>query len=309
MISCDICGKTFNYNCQLMRHLEKKFPCQQRNVTTTPTQEENDKQCMYCQKILSTPYTLIRHEKTCKMKEDDVRQLENQLEKDVSLEPDTNVCRFCNKNFFNRRNLKRHDGVCKSKKEYKNALMEEIDARTTTINNTTNNTTNNNTTNNNTTNNNTTNNNTTINIFNNTMDWNDTRAMVELLEQIIPLESIKYYTRTGDVAVSLGDIARKYYEHNDSVQCTNLKTNTVKCRENGKFISRDADYVNTQNIEPMIHRVQDATYDGVLVPNIDDYDKLDRLTRQDKLTKEERSFLRKVLDEQKRAMHRTTIEG
>lgn len=141
------------------------------------------------------------------------------------------------------------------------------------------------------------------------MDWNDRKAMVELLEQIIPLDSIKYYTRSGDVAVSLGDIARKYYEHNDSVQCTNLKTNTVKCRENGKFISRDADYVNTHNIEPMIHRVQDANEDGVLVPNINDYDRLDNLTSKvaDALTRDERAFFRKVLDEQKRATHRMTI--
>ena len=114
-----MCGKEFNYDCQLVRHLGKKFPCK-------PKPKKEEYQCVYCQKVLSTPYTLIRHDRTCKMKEDDVRQLENQLEKDVSLEPDTNVCRFCNKNFFNRGNLKRHDGVCKSKKEYKNALMEEI---------------------------------------------------------------------------------------------------------------------------------------------------------------------------------------
>jgi hypothetical protein len=119
MVSCDICGKEFNYDCHLVRHLGKKFPCKPK-----PKKEEH--QCVYCQKVLSTPYTLIRHDRTCKMKEDDVRQLEMQLEKDVSLEPDTNVCRFCNKNFFNRRNMKRHDGVCKSKKEYKNVLMEEI---------------------------------------------------------------------------------------------------------------------------------------------------------------------------------------
>ena len=53
----------------------------------------------------------------------------------------------------------------------------------------------------------------------------------------------------------------------------------MKCRENGKFISRDEDYVNTHNLEPMIHRVQDAKNDGVLVPNIYDYKKLDNLRR------------------------------
>lgn len=299
MISCDICGKTFNYNCHLMRHLEKKFMC---HPPTKKTQEE----CMYCKKTLSTQYTLKRHERICKMKDDNVRQLENQLKKNISIEPDSVVCRFCKNNYYNRCNLKRHENVCKSKEAYKNMLMEEMDAKTTT-----NNITNNNTTNN-TTNNNTTNNHTTINniIFNKTMDWNDTKAMVELLEQIIPTDSIKYYTRTGDIAVSLGDIARKYYEHNDSVQCTNLKTNTVKCRENGKFISRDADYVNAHNIEPMIHKVQDANYEGVSVPNIADYNRLDNLTRQDKLTRDDRVFLRKVLDEQKRAMHRmrSTVE-
>lgn len=211
------------------------------------------------------------HYKRCKMKDDDVRRLENQLNKDVTIDPYASVCRFCNKNYFNRGNLRRHDVVCKSKREYKNALLKENDATTT-------------------------------------IDWNDRRGMMELLERIVPLNSIKHYTRTGNVAVSLGDIARKYYEHNDSVRCTNLKSNTVRCRENGRFISRDADYVNTHNIEPIIHRVQDASDGGVMVPNIDEYNRLDKITRKDAnaLTRDDRVFLRKVLDEQKRATHRTT---
>lgn len=303
MIFCDICRKEFRYNYLLIRHLERKVPCQpplDENIENTKKKHE----CEFCMKKLSTAQRLGTHEDVCRGKRDIVRQLEMQLCRDVVIDPESNACRFCKKEFCNKKSLNRHDSVCKSKNEYKQVLMEEMEAKGLTINNTTNNNNSHNTTNNTT-------NNTTINnvIFNNTMDWNDREAMMELLEQIIPLDSIKHYTRTGDVAVSLGDIARKYYEHTDSVRCTNLKTNTVKCRENGKFITRDADYVNAHNIETMIHRVQDASDEGVLVPNIDEYGRLDGLIRQDigALSRDERGFLKKVFDEQKRASHRVTV--
>ena len=314
MISCDVCGKEFEYSYLLIRHLERKIPCHppiqiKKQENKEPVRPKYE--CKYCMKTLSSAQRFRIHKDVCNMMKDSVRQLEIQLCRDVVIEPESKTCRFCEKDFYNRRNMKRHDSVCKSKNEYRQMLMEEMEAKGLTINNTTNNNNSHNTTNNTTNNNTTNNNNTMINnvIFNNTMDWNDREAMMELLEQIIPLDSIKHYTRTGDVAVSLGDIARKYYEHTDSVRCTNLKTNTVRCRENGKFITRDADYVNAHNIETMIHRVQDASDEGVLVPNIDEYGRLDGLIRQDigALSRDERGFLKKVFDEQKRASHRVTV--
>ena len=122
MIGCDICGKTFVH---LMRHLEKKFPCQPSSNECVPTQVQCDRQCIHCQKILSTYYALKRHIPSCKMKDDDIRQLEDKLKKNVTLDPNGKTCRFCGKEYYNRRNMTRHYSVCKSKEEYKRKLMEE----------------------------------------------------------------------------------------------------------------------------------------------------------------------------------------
>lgn len=288
VMKCEICEKEFNFNCHLARHLERKLPCRQTENKETrvgaPDIEHN--QCEYCHKKLSTPYRLRTHAERCGMMNDAVRILEIKLSKDVSLNPTSTRCRFCKKNFARMDNLRRHDERCKEKEKYRIRLLKVTRGgrcmpgrlNISVTNNV---------------------------IFNNNMDWNDMHAMRKLLDQLIPLGDIKKYTKTGNVAMSLGDIARVYYSHNDSIEYSNIKSKTMKCRENGVFVSRDADYVNIHNIEPMIHRVQDADDVGHEIPNIDDYGRLDRLTRLDDkmLTREDREFIRMVLDEQKRATH------
>lgn len=282
MIYCDTCKKGFSYTYLLLKHLERKTPCKLtapviKNRETTSLKHGK---CQYCHKHISRPGRLRSHEQVCKLKDDKVRRLEIQLNKNVCLDPDSKKCRFCDTTLYNVNSLRRHDKICKYKDQYMMNLAEEC--RPMSVNITVNNTT-----------------------INNTIDWNDLRGMRELLEQLLTPEQIQNMTRTGDVAISLGNIARVYYSHTDSVVCTNLRSNIMRCRENGTVVSHNADYVSSCNIEPMIHRVQDTDDMGHKIPNIDEYHMLDRLTRVShmSLSKEQKIFLKNVMDEQKNATY------
>jgi hypothetical protein len=235
--------------------------------------------CQYCNKHITRISRLRSHEDGCKFRCDDVRKLEIDLRKNVVIDPSSRKCRFCDRTLSDIKSLRRHHKICKHREQYRMSLLEECrPVTTTTINNI------------------------TVNTF---IDWNDLRGMRELLEQLLSPEQIQRMTRSGDVAISLGNIARVYYSHTDSVVCTNLRSNTLKCRENGIVVSHNADYVNSYNIEPMIHRVQDTDELGHKIPNIDEYNKLDQLTRTPvpKLTKEQKMFLKSVMEEQKNATY------
>lgn len=249
-----------------------------KEVKNTKKIQEHDR-CEYCHKKMSTVYRLNTHRSSCGMRNDIVRVLEMRLSRTVALDPTSTRCRFCDRQFSRVDNLHRHDAACKEKEEYKMELLREIHGeryvpkRSANV------------------------------VFDDAMDWNDTRAIRRLLAHLIPLSDIKKYTKTGDVSVSMGDIARMYYTHNDSVDFANTRVKDVRCRENGAFVTRDSDYVIRHVIEPMIHRVQDACDVGIEIPNIDEYGRLDRLLRLDAghMSREDREFVRKVLEEQRRA--------
>lgn len=278
---CEVCNKGFAYEYLLEKHKKRKIPCK-------PENNANDNlRCEYCNHVSSTTFRLQTHKKICKMQDDNVRKLEMKLCKMVVLDPNSKTCRFCARSFFNLNNLHRHDKVCKEKETYRLSLLKENKATSTagipsstTIQNI------------------------TVNI-NNSIDWNDSMGMREILVQLLPPEKVIRLTRNGDVANSLGNIARVFYSHTDSVICTNLRSNILKCRENGIIVSKNADFVSSQNIEPMIHRVQETDELGLKIPNIDEYNRLDRLTRipYSDLTKEQKILLRNVLDEQKAATY------
>ena len=301
MIFCDTCKKGFEYNYLLRNHLLRKIPCKppvtcvQSKNTREPLKQQSEplkqqseplkqqsSKCRYCHKYISRAGRLQNHERLCKLKEDAVRKLEIRLNKKVSLDPESRRCRFCDITLFNVNSLRRHDALCKHKEQYRLVLLSEFPPIPVTIQNITFNTT-----------------------INNTIDWNDSKSMRELLERLLTPEQIQRMTRTGDVAISLGNIARVYYSHTDSVVCTNLRSNMMRCRENGTIVSHNADYVSYHNIEPIIHRVQDTDELGHKIPNIDDYNMLDQLTRVPvpDLTKNQKIFLKSVMDEQKNASY------
>jgi hypothetical protein len=81
-----------------------------------------------------------RHELSCKLKDDPIRQLEIEHEIDPELPENKNECRFCNLIFARTDALNTHTKSCKDRKEYhKNLLIYK-----NTIQNQTNNITNNN---------------------------------------------------------------------------------------------------------------------------------------------------------------------
>ena len=88
----------------------------------------NKLQCEYCNRILSRKDSLIRHKKTCKMKDmddfinsiDDVNIVffqqnidlpkENKIEQEKKFE-----CEYCNRKFSRKYNLQRHQPICDRK--------------------------------------------------------------------------------------------------------------------------------------------------------------------------------------------------
>lgn len=121
---------------------------------------KNSNACQYCNKIFSRINNKNVHEKTCKLKDDEIINLEIQCKVKYTFK-DPNTCRFCKSNYSCKRNLTRHLAICEKKQHYKlfleNKLKNIQSQAVTTINNNSNN---NLTTNNN----NCTTNNTTINV-------------------------------------------------------------------------------------------------------------------------------------------------
>ena len=63
---CYNCGKNFKDEAHLDQHKKRKTPCLIREVP--PDQINNPNRCIFCNKILSKKEHLIRHVKTCKIK-------------------------------------------------------------------------------------------------------------------------------------------------------------------------------------------------------------------------------------------------
>ena len=164
MVNCDRCGKKFDWQYLLDKHLARKFPCKEQNPPmmeqNPPTMEDfppkmedfpprmeqipprmedfpprKGKQCEYCLDYFTR---LDKHR--CKLEYDGIRILERQL----NIKPDfipKDKCRFCNIEIGRSDHLARHFSRCSKKREYKEELEKKISDQNTaqTINNTTNN--------------------------------------------------------------------------------------------------------------------------------------------------------------------------
>ena len=123
----------------MKRHLAGKRPCtetieEQANQNEAYQELENFNEkvksngvrlkCKYCEKELTTSSNRIRHEKVCKIKEDDIYQLEEELGLAHKRSESKTICVFCKKEFVNNGSASRHIKGCKSKETYEKKLKE-----------------------------------------------------------------------------------------------------------------------------------------------------------------------------------------
>jgi hypothetical protein len=182
---------------------------------------------------------LIEHKEKCLLKNDCVRLLEIQLNKNVVLDFNSTVCRFCNKNFGRKDSLHRHDNNCKYKKQYRTSLLNDVERTIPKGNITINNYTTNNTVNNTVTNN--------LNIMNYDHDY----AHVTIDDIIKCLKISK--EKREDAIQSLGRFIRNSDINDKSLIVTNLRGKSVKAYEDGKYVTKDAKHA-------ISHRGQEAAY-------------------------------------------------
>ena len=167
MSKCKNCCKEFKYQWCLDRHLRRKIPCKQNVSIATDNMSNIDKnlpntndiyehtndelsntnkkslKCNYCNKDFGRTFELNKHiEKSCKEKDDFVRNLEIMLNIPYPDNIKNTQCRFCKFVYSERWSLTKHDKKCKIKQDYKAQLEAKLKEKTTTplpVNQTTNN--------------------------------------------------------------------------------------------------------------------------------------------------------------------------
>lgn len=131
VMKCERCQVDFKYASLFARHQARKTLCEKVDKCET---------CKYCKRPLISKKTKSRHEQLCKYKDDHVRNLELELEIDVTYNYSNDTCRFCDK-VMRPNNLLRHECACKAKEIYKTKLQNMLRAYNkkstgnTTINN------------------------------------------------------------------------------------------------------------------------------------------------------------------------------
>jgi len=251
MVSCDLCGKGFHFNCHLEKHLSRKFPCfshmkpnngntHLENETTPHLNKQgDDKFCKFCQKSHVKPKL---HANTCNMKEDEIRCLEIKLKKDVHL-THNNSCRFCLSAFSRADKIKSHYKCCGKRKEYLVELKNQCTSKKREHHHTTNIYNNNNTTINN--------NNQTyvINWSNENFSHIKPNQLVDILKKCVldgcPKRFFSEFPRLAHTG-----------EHRN-VSLTNVRGECVDVYEDGKYIKMDKDAVMEDAAKRMIYCLDD----------------------------------------------------
>ena len=99
MVNCNNCDKYFKTNWHLQRHINKKIHCikkKPKDPEKKPKDPEkkpkdpiekskNPNNCNWCKKLFTTKNILQKHLKTCKMKNDEIRNLEIQTNTEFTL--------------------------------------------------------------------------------------------------------------------------------------------------------------------------------------------------------------------------------
>jgi hypothetical protein len=191
--------------------------------------------CKYCHKSITRKCRLYDHEGTCKMKYDDIRMLEIELDKKVKFDHESVSCRFCHNGFCNVKSRRRHEVTCREKLEYKQKLLNERSSRVLQ-------------------------NNSRKLVFNidnsaiidhNIMNYEHNYSHVSI-EDI--LKCLKLSTeKNEDVLSSLVRFIRYVDKNDKSIIVTNMRGKMVKAFEDGQYVSKDARHA-------ISHRGQEAAY-------------------------------------------------
>ncbi len=75
---CDSCEKVFRTPIELQRHKNRKTPCLIKEISED--QKLNPNRCIFCNKIFSKKSNLIKHHKGCKIKNIDVKIIDENIE-------------------------------------------------------------------------------------------------------------------------------------------------------------------------------------------------------------------------------------
>ena len=124
MLQCERCKEEFQYPSQLIRHMNKKIPCEELFLETTPMFE-----CSFCKKPWNTLKQQHRHESRCNFKDDYVRHLERQMCAIPAYAYNPAMCRFCTKEMCPK-HVVRHEKSCKMKAEHQKELEAQRIAKT-----------------------------------------------------------------------------------------------------------------------------------------------------------------------------------
>ena len=261
--TCHKCNKLFDMPWMLRRHLDRKYPCVIEPIQSEITQNDsqiaqNDSQnrqeladasdscnfCVFCNKKFSRIANKKRHEKVCKMKDNELWNLEKQCNLTHKyLKGQT--CPYCDEIFSSRSNLCRHVKLCKEKENYKQSLikLKATKEQTAIITNNNQVTNNNNTVNNNQVS-------TSTDSFNNNQINNTTNVIMiggEYKKGHMPIERVlKMYleNRTESSYNVMGvaaELAKKYHEmlyevpENRNCVIQHERSSVAKIFENGSW--------------------------------------------------------------------------
>ena len=153
MNECIRCGKCFRDQYNLGRHLSRTKPCEEKpkvvicssikqidhsGLNLPPNSAQiNTFNCEFCFQSFHKNSNKTRHLKTCKSKEDPIRQLEIELEITPVIPECKTECRFCNKVLSRIDTLNKHN--CKERGDYHQNLLKQKEKGKSVINNVTNN--------------------------------------------------------------------------------------------------------------------------------------------------------------------------
>ena len=141
MVFCERCDKEFQYPWMLNRHLARKRPCKIVEIQSNDENEstiENmlnknneatmENVCQFCNMTFCTEWYRNKHERKCKLKDDDIMHLEQELGLVSSHEMLSKyTCRFCKNKSSSLGNAERHNNSCKAKMLYREKLIRMMD--------------------------------------------------------------------------------------------------------------------------------------------------------------------------------------
>jgi hypothetical protein len=180
--------------------------------------------CEYCHLTCSRGDKLKEHKNICKMKDDELRQLEMQLCKEVVLEPKCSKCRFCNIEFGRVWSLHRHDKICKAKQEYKEGLLKEINKKEVKV-----------------------------------CNWD--RSYEHISDEDVLSTCVGNKTM-NDMPIMIEKFFRMAHEGDKSIRVTNMKSNEAKTMYDDNYITADIRQVTQHKFMQAICRYKDVSEKG-----------------------------------------------